>query len=90
MAQAKGLTAAQAKRLVGTTQAELEADADALLADFPSPVTPKAPTADGQGKVGTSLEGTAQLTRADLAQMKPEDIEKARLGGRLNKVLGIS
>ena len=85
VAAAKGVPAAL---LSGTTQDELEAAADALLA-FKG-VTPKAPTADGQGKVGTSLEGTAQLTRADLAQMKPDDIEKARLDGRLNKVLGIS
>ena len=85
VAAAKGVPA---NLLSGTTQDELEAAADALLA-FKG-VTPKAPTADGQGKVGTSLEGTQQLTRADLAQMKPEDIEKARLGGRLNKVLGIS
>lgn len=34
VANAKGLTATQAKRLVGTTREELEADADELLADI--------------------------------------------------------
>ena len=34
VANAKGLTATQAKRLVGTTREELEADADELLKDI--------------------------------------------------------
>jgi hypothetical protein len=37
VAQDKGLTAAQAKRLVGADREELEADADDLLASFPAP-----------------------------------------------------
>ena len=36
VADAKGLTPAQAKRLVGTTREELEADADDVLEVFPS------------------------------------------------------
>lgn len=36
IAMSKGLTAAQAKRLVGSTREELEADADEILAAFPS------------------------------------------------------
>lgn len=36
VAMAKGLTAAQAKRLVGTTKEELEADADEILDAFPA------------------------------------------------------
>lgn len=35
VAMAKGLTAAQAKRLAGTTKEELEADADEILEAFP-------------------------------------------------------
>lgn len=54
-----------------------------------TPVTPPAPSSDGQGKVGTPIEGTKQLTRADLARMTPEQIEAAREGGRLNDLLGI-
>jgi hypothetical protein len=38
----KGLTAAQAKRLVGTTREELEADADELLATFKPAEPPRA------------------------------------------------
>lgn len=37
VAAARGLTPAQAKRLTGTTQEELEADADDLLEAFPAP-----------------------------------------------------
>jgi hypothetical protein len=37
VAAAKGLTAAQAKRLVGSTVEELEADADEIVAAFASP-----------------------------------------------------
>lgn len=40
----KGLTPVQAKRLVGATQEELEADADELLSSF-GPVDPDAPPA---------------------------------------------
>jgi hypothetical protein len=40
----KGLTPAQAKRLVGTTKEELEADADELLASFGSNSTPSTTT----------------------------------------------
>jgi hypothetical protein len=36
VALSKGLTAAQAKRLVGSTQEELEADADEILEAFPA------------------------------------------------------
>lgn len=36
VAMAKGLTAAQAKRLVGSTAEELEADADEILEAFPA------------------------------------------------------
>ncbi|WP_435109399.1 hypothetical protein [Nocardiopsis synnemataformans] len=40
VAAAKGLTTAQAKRLVGSTQEELEADADELLETFGTAPTP--------------------------------------------------
>lgn len=41
VALSKGLTASQAKRLVGATKEELEADADELLADIGTPPKPK-------------------------------------------------
>jgi hypothetical protein len=43
VASAKGLTAAQAKRLVGDTIEELEADADEILAAFAPPDTDSTP-----------------------------------------------
>lgn len=52
VASEKGLNAAQAKRLVGTTREELEADADELIASFPAapatgaPAAPPAPKPD--------------------------------------------
>jgi hypothetical protein len=54
VAASKGLNAAQAKRLVGATQEELEADADEILESFkpadgtPAPM-PGKPTADLKG-----------------------------------------
>jgi len=51
VAAEKGLTAKQARRLVGTTREELEADADDLLAVFGAS---KDPEADGAGKPKTS------------------------------------
>ena len=83
VAAAKGVPA---NLLSGTTQDELEAAADALLA-FKG-ATPKAPTTDGQGKVGTSLEGTKQLTDADVERMTPAQINEARRLGRLDHILG--
>lgn len=46
VAAAKGLTPAQAKRLVGATQAELEADADEILEAFGGPKKPDDPAKD--------------------------------------------
>lgn len=49
----KGLTATQAKRLVGSTREELEADADELIKDLGvtrGPKTPKPNPAQGRGE----------------------------------------
>lgn len=51
VAYEKGLTPAQAKRLVGSTREELEKDADEILVDFPvtnkAPVVPKPDPSQG-------------------------------------------
>lgn len=63
VAEEKGLTPAQARRLVGDTREELEADADDVLATFPAaPAAPAAPTfgAVGQGHRGAAPTGPAQ------------------------------
>lgn len=55
VALAKGLTASQAKRLVGTTREELEADADVLLADLKpqtKPATDPKKLKSGSGGAG--------------------------------------
>jgi hypothetical protein len=54
------------------------------------PVTPQAPAPNpAQGAGGNGTAGVAQLTREQLTGMSPEDIEKARLDGRLNTLLGV-
>lgn len=89
IAQAKGVPAAL---LTGSTEDELNASADALIAFRGSaPKPPAAPPAEGvQGNVGKPVGvGSPQLTRADLAGMTPEAIVKAKAEGRLNDLLGI-
>lgn len=84
VAAEKGLTAKQAKRLTGTTREELEADADELLAEF-APTKSASPDLK-QGVRSTSSQG--QLTREDIAGMSPQEVDKARREGRLDRVLG--
>jgi len=57
VAAEKGLTTAQAKRLVGTTREELEADADELLETF-KVAEPKAPSFDLGAKPDPKNEPT--------------------------------
>lgn len=88
VAQAKGVPAGL---LTGSTEEELNASADMLLAfRGEAPKTPAAPPADGQGKVGKPVgNGATQLTRGDLAGMTPEQITQAKAEGRLDTLLGI-
>lgn len=60
VATSKGLTAAQAKRLVGATQEELEADADELLSTFKPAETPTPPA---PGKPTEALGGGGDPTQ---------------------------
>lgn len=68
----KGLTPGQAKRLVGASREELEADADEILRDFPTkPATPPRPSGDiGQGPRSTAPP--ADPRAADLAQIEAD------------------
>jgi len=74
VAHEKGLTPAQAKRLVGTTREELEADADEILRDFPvAPAKPAAPKPDpSQGARGGTPARATSLGAAVAAAMKPK------------------
>lgn len=66
VAHAKGLTPGQAKRLVGSTKEELEADADEILAEFGT--TKKAAPAPKTLKSGSSSsEPTGEKGRAAAA-----------------------
>jgi uncharacterized protein YlxW (UPF0749 family) len=64
----KKLTPSQAKRLVGSTKEELEADADELLADLKITGPGVTTSAEGQGKqgaaVGTGKPGLNEALRA--------------------------
>jgi hypothetical protein len=63
----KGLTPAQAKRLVGSTRDELEADADEVLKDFPA--TASRPRGDvGQGSRGKPAPADPRSAFAALFQ----------------------
>jgi hypothetical protein len=60
----KGLTPSQAKRLVGATREELEADADELLADIGDRNAPRAPKPDPtQGRTAAKPESTPGIGR---------------------------
>lgn len=77
VAMSKGLTAAQAKRLVGTTQEELEADADEILTAFPSqsgggatPPPSKKPAPDLKGGSEPN-DDSVEMNPAKLAESVP-------------------
>ncbi len=86
VAQTKGVPASL---LSGSTQQELEAAADALIAfRSEAPKLPVAPSSYGQGKVGEPVGGAGgQLTEAQLASMTAEQINAARRNGQLNDLL---
>lgn len=86
VAAAKGVPA---NLLSGTTQEELEASADALLA-FRGPATrAPSPQEAGAGQQGADVGSGKQLTQADLDRMSPEQIVAARKAGHLNQLLGV-
>jgi hypothetical protein len=75
VAMAKGLTAAQAKRLVGSTIEELEADADEILEAFPvkagaTPPPGRKPATDLKGGSDPE-EGPIETNPAKLAESVP-------------------
>ncbi|QWW20136.1 hypothetical protein I6B53_03295 [Schaalia sp. 19OD2882] len=92
VAASKGVPA---NLLSGTTEEELMASADALLAfhghvqEAAGDSAPPASTsASHAGNRGDEIRGAAQLTREDLKGMTPEEINKARREGRLDTLLG--
>jgi hypothetical protein len=84
VAVAKGVPASL---LSGTTQEELEASADALLA-FRGEVKPPAiEFGAGKGKADVSKAKVEQLTREALKGMPASEIVKARSEGKLEKLM---
>ena len=67
----KGLTPAQAKRLVGATREELEADADEILRDFPALKPDGRPKGDADQGVRRSAP-PSNPKAADLAQIEAD------------------
>lgn len=90
VALALGLTASQAKRLIGTTAEELEADAAELLADLKKNQPSAVATSDGQGKQGDPVGQAAQITSRDqLKSMTSQEIVDAKADGRLDGLMGV-
>jgi hypothetical protein len=86
VAEEKGLTPAQARRLVGTTREELESDADDVIATFP---VKKAPAFGDVGQ-GVRVESgkpiysaSRDLSRFDFYQANKADILLAQREGRI-------
>jgi hypothetical protein len=89
VAQTKGVPA---ELLEGSTEDELNASADRLLAwrgDTGQQKTPPATSSRVAGERGNEISGPRQLTREDLKTMTPADIEKARKEGQLNELMGV-
>lgn len=75
--------------LSGSTLEELETSAERLLAWRGAQVPKGAPASDA-GRRGDEIRSIKQLTREDLKTMSPEQINKARREGQLNKVMGLA
>jgi hypothetical protein len=71
VAAEKGLTTAQAKRLVGATREELEADADELLETF-KPAEKAPPAVDLDLGTRTTAAASSDPRSADLAQIEAD------------------
>jgi hypothetical protein len=85
----KGLTPSQAKRLVGASREDLEADADELLVDLKNTKPNAAASSEGQGKQGDPVGQTQQITSRDqLKSMSREEKLAAYKDGRLKSLMG--
>jgi hypothetical protein len=88
IASAKGITGDATKLLRGSTQEELEAEADVILALIATANAPKTPLPDvSQGKAASQTAG-AITDVAQLDRMTPQEIMKAKADGRLDQLLG--
>jgi len=76
--------------LRGSTLEELQAHADSLKSLVSKePDAPRGPHVPSEGTAAGNGKGVSQLTQDDLKSMSPEQVNKARRDGRLNRLLGI-
>lgn len=86
VADEKGLTPAQARRLVGSTREELEADADDILSAFPAAAAKPKFGDIGQGARGESAQriySRSELNDFTFYQKNKDDILAAYKEGRI-------
>jgi Spy/CpxP family protein refolding chaperone len=82
VAQAKGLTPAQAKRLQGVSRDELESDAEDLLQSFPAP---KGEGDEGKpkGAAGAARKPTEKLSAGNDPTEEPEETDPRKLAAQV-------
>lgn len=88
-AKVAAATGVDADLLSGSSEEELRASAERLLAWRAAQVPKGAPATDA-GVRGEEIRAAKQLTRDDLKKMSPSEIIKARKDGRLNNIMGIA
>lgn len=82
-------TGVDADLLSGSSEEELRASAERLIAWRGAQVPKGAPSSDA-GIRGEQIRAAKQLTREDLKKMSPAEILKARKDGQLNNIMGIA
>lgn len=88
-AKVAAATGVDADLLSGSSEEELRASAERLLAWRAAQVPKGAPATDA-GVRGEEIRAAKQLTRDDLKKMSPSEIIKARKDGQLNNIMGIA
>lgn len=88
-AKVAAATGVDADLLSGSSEDELRASAERLLAWRGAQVPKGAPAADA-GVRGDEIRAARQLTRDDLKKMSPAEIIKARQDGQLNNIMGLA
>ena len=88
-AKVAAATGVDADLLSGSSEEELRASAERLLAWRGAQVPKGAPATDA-GVRGDEIRAARQLTREDLKKMSPAEISKARQDGQLNNIMGVA
>lgn len=88
-AKVAAATGVDADLLSGSSEDELRASAERLLAWRGAQVPKGAPASDA-GHKGDEIRSSKQLTREDLKTMSAEQINEARRTGQLNRMMGLA